>query len=478
MAMSTPAVQSASSPQVWYAAYGSNLAEDRFLCYIRGGRPCGGKHRLAGCRDKTPPAQSRSHQLPLRLFIGGRSQTWDGHGVAFVGTRRRPDQTTWVRIWLVRTSQLEDVVAQENGLRAGRVSIDPAALSRDHHWDVGVKGKYPRIIRLGAIDGRPVLTCTTANGSLQGRPRPPAPDYLRWMAKGLRELSWTETRISEYLFGIRGVNRGFADVDAVREVITSPPCVGQRTTFPYVETLTYGLELPDPSFRISPDAKAADGTLGDFIYRLDQSQLTCRPTTHFASIRTAQAALEPLLGDWEAEFELLQSRQIRFEFLGAQLIREPPKPGLTQLSGYGVAHSSGSATVVVTAAAYPAGPSGRIRNTLLVERMRARLSDVRQGTEKVPGAAYWLVTELEKHFGKATAPNAMNVSAEVLRKVRRLSSQEHPRHGRKAGPPGGQTLTDADLQWLRRAIEKLVLRAAETDAAAPDRSLLTLGDFR
>jgi hypothetical protein len=103
------------------------------------------------------------------------------------------------------------------------VSIDPAVLSRDQHWDLGVIGKYPRIIRLGAIDGLPIVTCTTGNSSLQGRPRPPAQDYLRWMAKGLRELSWTETGISEYLFGIRGVNRGFRDVDEVRKVIASPP---------------------------------------------------------------------------------------------------------------------------------------------------------------------------------------------------------------------------------------------------------------
>src|SRR6266851_737509 len=36
--------------QGWYAAYGSNLAEDRFLCYVRGGRPAGGKVNLLGCR--------------------------------------------------------------------------------------------------------------------------------------------------------------------------------------------------------------------------------------------------------------------------------------------------------------------------------------------------------------------------------------------------------------------------------------------
>ena len=253
---------------------------------------------------------------------------------------------------------------------------------------------------------------------------------------------------------------------------------GKLATFPYVETLTYSFELPDESYRIAPEAKAIDATLGDFICRLDQRQLTCRPTAQFASARSAQAALDPHLRDWEAEFELRQSQQIRFQFLGAHVVTEPPKPGVHQLSAYAVARSAGAAAILITAAAYPPPPSGRIRNTPLVERMRARLSDVRQGREKVPGAAYWLVTELEQHFGQAAAPAAMNVSAALLKRLRKLSSQEHARQGRKAGPPGGQPLTDADLQWLRRAIEILVLRAAETEAGAPDPPLLTLADVR
>jgi len=36
------------------------------------------------------------------------------------------------------------------------------------------------------------------------------------MAKGLRELSWTDDEIANYLFGIRGINRTSVNTDAVR----------------------------------------------------------------------------------------------------------------------------------------------------------------------------------------------------------------------------------------------------------------------
>jgi len=105
---------------------------------------------------------------------------------------------------------------KRNGLRPGAISIASEELSRDQHWNLKIKGKYPRIIRIGSIDSRPVVTCTTADSSIQRRAKPPAPDYLQWMAHGLRELSWTNSQIGHYLFSIRGVTRGRMNIDAVR----------------------------------------------------------------------------------------------------------------------------------------------------------------------------------------------------------------------------------------------------------------------
>ncbi len=133
-------------------------------------------------------------------------------------------------MWLVRKSQLEDIVAQENGLRSGAISIAPEELSRDHHWDLRIRGKYPRIIRIGSIDNRSIVTCTTADSSLQRRTKPPAPDYLQWMARGLRELSWTNSQIGLYLFSIRGVTRGQMNIDSVRAGVFAANQAGQTAS--------------------------------------------------------------------------------------------------------------------------------------------------------------------------------------------------------------------------------------------------------
>ncbi|MBL0236650.1 MAG: hypothetical protein IPQ02_08595 [Saprospiraceae bacterium] len=35
---------------IWYASYGSNLLEERFQCYIKGGMPKGSTKTYLGCR--------------------------------------------------------------------------------------------------------------------------------------------------------------------------------------------------------------------------------------------------------------------------------------------------------------------------------------------------------------------------------------------------------------------------------------------
>jgi hypothetical protein len=67
---------------LWYAAYGSNLARDRFENYLSGGRPVGATRHYPGARDSSPPIDDRPLLLPGRLFFAWESPTWGG-GIAF-----------------------------------------------------------------------------------------------------------------------------------------------------------------------------------------------------------------------------------------------------------------------------------------------------------------------------------------------------------------------------------------------------------
>ncbi len=95
---------------VWYVAYASNLALDRFRIYLCGGRPSGGLRDYAGCRDARDPARLVSLQVTGGLVFAGRSSVWGG-GMAFLD-RGTPGRIA-CRAYLISPEQFADVTAQE-----------------------------------------------------------------------------------------------------------------------------------------------------------------------------------------------------------------------------------------------------------------------------------------------------------------------------------------------------------------------------
>src|SRR5438045_8602947 len=67
---------------VWYACYGSNLWEERFNCYLRGGRVDGMSHPCAGARDPTAARESLVLWMPYRVFFAHAMRSAWGYGGA------------------------------------------------------------------------------------------------------------------------------------------------------------------------------------------------------------------------------------------------------------------------------------------------------------------------------------------------------------------------------------------------------------
>jgi hypothetical protein len=175
---------------VWYAAYGSNLSRERFDVYMSGGRPEGATHTYPGCRNPAPPMDDVPGVIDTELAFGGWSQTWGG-GVAFV--RDRPGALTRARLYLLTLEQFEDVVAQENWLIPGSVTIEPSeeqvVLDGDH--------TYRLVMPLGKRDGTPILTVSQLVAT---ETAPPTVAYLTHIAHGLREShGMTHSEIVSYL---------------------------------------------------------------------------------------------------------------------------------------------------------------------------------------------------------------------------------------------------------------------------------------
>jgi hypothetical protein len=166
---------------VWYASYGSNLCRDRFLCYVRGGRPPGASRGYGGARDSTLPTEDRPLTLPGEVFFGWTSRTWGG-GIAFYDADSTG--TALARAYRVTSQQLADVAAQEMRREPGE-DLDLAQVMETSRQDLG-RGRYAALHLVGELDGEPVLTFTAPDPAALEH-RPPAPAYLAMLARGLGE---------------------------------------------------------------------------------------------------------------------------------------------------------------------------------------------------------------------------------------------------------------------------------------------------
>jgi hypothetical protein len=174
--------------RVWYASYGSNLARERFLCYLRGGRPEGATRTYPGARDRSDPQGDEPLVLPGTVVFGWRSPTWGG-GIAFYDADRRdpPDRgraEVYARAYLLTEGQFADVAAQEMHRPPGEDLDLTHVLERARH-SYG-PGRYETLHLVGQLRGDPVLTFTATDPSTLER-HPPAAAYLALMAQGLVE---------------------------------------------------------------------------------------------------------------------------------------------------------------------------------------------------------------------------------------------------------------------------------------------------
>ncbi|MDO5139465.1 MAG: gamma-glutamylcyclotransferase family protein, partial [Oscillospiraceae bacterium] len=163
---------------VWYVSYGSNMLEDRFLCYIRGGSFEGSRPR-SPCSDTTLPLAVKTVDIPYDMYFGNHSGSWHDGGVSFLDTSTEGHSLGVA--YLITKEQFDHVASEENGGR----------YPGGGQW-------YENIIDLDPIDGIEVKTIT--NNDLR-QYNEPCFEYLETLRKGIRQ-NWpemTEEEIDEYL---------------------------------------------------------------------------------------------------------------------------------------------------------------------------------------------------------------------------------------------------------------------------------------
>ncbi len=105
-----------SDDYVWYAAYGSNIDEERFLCYLEGGTLKANGRYYSGCDDKTRWIDEDIALYPGTVYSSNHSSSWNGKGVAFYDEKERMNLlkgTAFMKLYKIRRCQLEQIQDQE-----------------------------------------------------------------------------------------------------------------------------------------------------------------------------------------------------------------------------------------------------------------------------------------------------------------------------------------------------------------------------
>lgn len=194
-----------NSNYVWYACYGSNLLEERFLCYIQGGKPKGGLKEYLGSRDKTPPIETEQIIIKNQLYFAKYSRTWQG-AVAFISPNTNQKTNSYGRMYLITKEQFVDVLKQEIGLE-GSLDVDFEAIIEKGKRIVKDKSWYGLTIFLGYHNEVPIFTFTYQDLLPS---KTPSEDYLKIIIEGLKETyNFDNEEIAQYLSSSPGIADNF-----------------------------------------------------------------------------------------------------------------------------------------------------------------------------------------------------------------------------------------------------------------------------
>ncbi|KAJ0643566.1 putative histone deacetylase [Helianthus annuus] len=164
-----------SKIHVWYASFGSNMSESRFLCYIQGGQAEGMKRPCRGAVDKTKPTEVMWKTVPHRLFFGRESTaTWGPGGVAFLNPEINNQEKTFMCLYRITLEQFNDVLLQEN-VRTDTSSpffdlnaLDSIEYEKNISLEALKDGWYHNVVYLGKENDIPILTMTCTHAHVEG----------------------------------------------------------------------------------------------------------------------------------------------------------------------------------------------------------------------------------------------------------------------------------------------------------------------
>lgn len=199
---------------VWYSCYGSNLHEDRFMCYIKGGKPKNSTRVEIGCKDKTPPKENRAYKLNRPLYYAKNSPHWNNGGSSFVGQTPHKDNFTLSRMYLITKEQFIDLVNQENSAKDIKINFEKAIKNQISKV---ADTKFGILLYIEHVDNMPVFTFT--NEDEMGDSPFTKPDilYLKTIVAGLKEIyNLSNQQFVDYFIKKPGIEGNYTEVELLK----------------------------------------------------------------------------------------------------------------------------------------------------------------------------------------------------------------------------------------------------------------------
>ncbi|KAH7665181.1 Histone deacetylase family protein [Dioscorea alata] len=190
-----------SKIDIWYATFGSNMWEPRFLCYIRGGQVEGMSQPCHGSRDESLPKAVMWKTFPHRLFFArSHSVTWGTGGVAFLLPEGNNNEKVHMCLYRITLEQFNDILLQENVAVQHRdtplfdlSSLQFVSENKSKVLEELKCGWYPNVLYLGKDDNLPILTMTCPLSTVEECKSGKLPmigaskEYMKVLVKGLVE---------------------------------------------------------------------------------------------------------------------------------------------------------------------------------------------------------------------------------------------------------------------------------------------------
>ena len=225
-----------------------------------------------------------------------------------------------------------------------------------------------------------------------------------------------------------------------------------------------------------------------FTITIEQKEVRFRLKEHHSTEESALQVVEQYVHRWEFSAGLARGPgAFRLKYREPEIVDLEPTPGVVEIGGISRHAIRAGGEISITYSEYPPPPV-EICVSPNVQSMYDRFMKYHDRMEPLPSVAYFCVTVLDQESARLSGKGGKGsekqtaqtcgISRKVLRKIRDLSTNKGGAAAARKASGLQLELTDQEVRFLKKAIRRIILRAAEVaHSTGTTRDTLTLADL-